>query len=57
LKATAKQQEVKQHSDRDKQFDYNWVQRAAHQAERQPVINVDAKKNELVSNFCNAGRV
>lgn len=44
------------HPDRDQQFDYIAVQRAAFTAARLPVLSVDTKKKELVGDFRNAGQ-
>jgi hypothetical protein len=57
LRTNRKQHAGKQHPDRDQQFAYIRTQRAAHQAEGNPVISVDTKKKELVGNFKNPGQV
>jgi hypothetical protein len=57
LKANAKQQESRQHPERDQQFEHIRVQRVEHQAEGQPTISVDTKKKELAGNFKNSGRI
>lgn len=44
------------HPDRDQQFDYIAVQRAAFTAAGLPIISTDTKKKELVGDFKNAGR-
>lgn len=43
------------HPDRDQQFDYIAVQRAAFGAAGLPILSTDTKKKELVGNFKNAG--
>jgi hypothetical protein len=57
LRANAKEREGKQHPDRNRQFEYIRGQEAKHQAAGHPVINVDAKKKELVGDFKNPGRI
>jgi Rhodopirellula transposase DDE domain len=57
LRANCKCQTGASHPERDQQFAYIRSQRAAHQAQGQPVISVDTKKKELVGNFKNAGQV
>ena len=44
------------HPDRDQQFDYIAVQRAAFSVARLPILSVDTKKKELVGDFKNAGQ-
>ncbi len=44
------------HPDRDQQFDYIAVQRAAFTVAKLPILSIDAKKKELVGDFKNAGR-
>jgi hypothetical protein len=44
------------HPDREQQFDYIAVQRAAFTAAGLPILSVDTKKKELVGNFRNAGQ-
>ena len=44
------------HPDREQQFDYIAVQRAAFAAAGLPILSVDTKKKELVGNFKNAGQ-
>jgi len=43
------------HPDRDQQFAYIAVQRAAFSVAGLPILSVDTKKKELVGNFMNAG--
>lgn len=57
LRANAKQQEGKQHPDRDRQFDYIHGQRSVHQLKKQPILSVDTKKKELVGDFKNPGQI
>jgi hypothetical protein len=57
LRANVKEQEGKQHPDRNRQFEHIGEQEAKHQAAGQPVISVDTKKKELVGNFKNPGRI
>ena len=56
LQATAKTLEGAQHPDRDAQFRYINTQVKQHQADREPVISVDAKKKEMLGQLPNAGR-
>jgi len=56
LQATAKTLEGTQHPDRDAQFRYIFEQVKAQQADGEPVISVDAKKQELLGQLPNAGR-
>jgi DDE family transposase len=56
LQASAKVIEGRQHPDRDAQFRYISEQARAHQASRDPVISVDAKKKEQVGQYAQAGR-
>jgi hypothetical protein len=45
------------HPDRDRQFGYIEALIEGFRAEGLPILSVDAKKKELVGNFCNGGRV
>lgn len=45
-----------QHPDRNEQFRYINSQAHEHQRTGQPVVSIDAKKNELVGAFKNPGR-
>ena len=56
LQAPAKRLEGAQHPDRDAQFRYLNEQVKAFLAAGQPVVSVDAKKQELVGAFKNGGR-
>ena len=56
LQAPAKENEGRQHPDRDGQFDYLNGQVVEHQAAGQPVISVDTKKKELVGDRFNGGQ-
>jgi hypothetical protein len=56
LQRTVKTLEGAQHPDRDAQFGYLNEQAKAHLAAGQPVVSVDAKKQELVGRFTNGGR-
>ncbi|WP_425565597.1 ISAzo13 family transposase [Pilimelia columellifera] len=56
LQGTAKTLEGDQHPDRDAQFRYLNQQVKEHQAARQPVISVDAKKKEQVGLLPMSGR-
>jgi len=56
LKANVKKEAGKEHPDRDKQFSYIEAQRQALQAAGWSIISVDAKKEELIGNFKNAGQ-
>jgi hypothetical protein len=56
LQANAKVIEGRQHQDRDAQFDYLNGRVGEHIAAGQPVISVDTKKKEPVSEFTNGGR-
>jgi hypothetical protein len=42
--------------DRDRQFKYIAVQRAAFTAKGRPIISTDSKKKELIGDFKNAGK-
>ena len=44
------------HPDREQQFDYITVQRAAFSMAGLPIISTDTKKKELVGDFKNAGQ-
>ena len=44
------------HPDRDQQFAYIAVQRAAFSVAKLPILSIDTKKKELVGNFKNAGQ-
>jgi hypothetical protein len=55
LQGNTKTIEGKQHPDRDAQFRYINEQVVAFQADGDPVISVDTKKQELVGNFANGG--
>lgn len=55
LQGNAKEDEGKQHPDRDAQFQYLNEQVKASLAAGQPVVSVDTKKKELVGNFKNKG--
>jgi hypothetical protein len=56
LQRTVKTLEGAQHPDGDAQFGYLNEQAKAHLAAGQPVVSVDAKKQELVGRFANGGR-
>jgi len=56
LQANRKTKEGQDHPDRDAQFEYLNQQVRASQAEGQPVVSVDAKKEELVGDYRNPGR-
>ena len=56
LKANEKRLAGSQHPDRNCQFEYIAVQKAAFQAQGLPIISVDTKKKELIGNFKNAGQ-
>lgn len=56
LQAPAKEQEGKQHPDRDSQFKHINTTTWDFQRRGQPVISVDTKKKELVGEHVNAGR-
>src|SRR6266853_3545788 len=56
LQANAKTLEGAQHPDRDAQFGYINDQVKEHQADGEPVINVDAKKREQLGRLPMAGR-
>src|SRR5512142_687318 len=56
LQANRKTREGKDHPDRDAQFAYINQQVRAFQKTRQPVVSVDAKKQELIGDFRNPGR-
>lgn len=55
LQANAKTTEGSQHPDRDAQFRYINEQARDHRDAGDPVISVDTKKKELVSEYKNAG--
>lgn len=55
LQGNAKEDEGKQHPDRDAQFQHLNEQVKASLAAGQPVVSVDTKKKELVGNFKNKG--
>lgn len=57
LRSNVKEQESKQHPDRNRQFEYIREQESKHQAAGQPVISVDTKKKELIGNFKNPGQI
>jgi hypothetical protein len=56
LQANVKTLEGRQHPDRDAQFEYINEQVKDHQAAREPVISVDAKKKEQLGQLPAAGR-
>jgi hypothetical protein len=56
LRGTAKTLEGAQHPDRDAQFRSLYEQVTAQQADGEPVISVDAKKQERLGQLPNAGR-
>jgi hypothetical protein len=56
LQSTAKQNEGKQHPDRDGQFHYLNDTAREFLAAGQPVISVDTKKKELVGDYANGGK-
>jgi hypothetical protein len=57
LRVNAKKIEASSnHPDRDQQFTYIAVQRAAFGVARLPILSVDTKKKELVGDFKNAGQ-
>ena len=56
LQANAKTAEGRQHPNRDGQFRYVNDAVAAHQADGQPVISVDAMKKQLIGPYKNNGR-
>ena len=55
LQAPAKENEGKQHEDRDAQFQHLNAQIQAHQRSGEPVISVDSKKKEVLGNLANKG--
>lgn len=55
LQGNAKVLEGAQHPDRDAQFRYINERVKDHQAGKEPVVSVDAKKKEVVGEFKNAG--
>jgi hypothetical protein len=55
LQSNRKIREGASHPDRDEQFQHIHQKTIEFQAQKQPVISVDAKKKELVGNFYNAG--
>ena len=56
LQAPAKENEGRQHPDRDGQFRHLNAQVEAHLAAGEPVVSVDTKKKEVVGNLRNGGR-
>src|SRR5581483_10828350 len=50
-----KADEGSKHPDRNAQFEYINAKVVAAQAQQQPVISVDTKKEELIGNFKNGG--
>ena len=56
LQGTSKQNEGRQHADRDGQFRYLNDTATAHLDAGEPVISVDTKKKELVGDYANGGR-
>ena len=56
LQAPAKENEGRQHADRDAQFRHLNAQVEAHLADGEPVVSVDTKKKEVVGNLRNGGR-
>ncbi len=57
LRVNAKKIEASSnHPDRDQQFAYIAVQRAAFSVAKLPIVSVDSKKKELVGDFKNAGQ-
>lgn len=56
LQAPAKENEGRQHQDRDAQFQHLNGQVHAHLGAGQPVISVDTKKKEVVGNLANKGK-
>ena len=56
LQAPAKENEGRQHADRDAQFRHLNAQVEAHLADGEPVVSVDTKKKEVVGNLHNGGR-
>ena len=56
LQSNVKTLEGRQHPDRDAQFQYINEQVKDHQAAREPVISVDAKKKEQLGQLPAAGR-
>jgi len=56
LQAPAKENEGKQHADRDAQFHHLNAQVEAHQRAGEPVISVDTKKKEVIGNLANKGK-
>jgi len=56
LQGNAKSLEGQRHPDRDAQFRYINEQVKAHQDTADPLISVDTKKKELVSQFASAGK-
>ena len=56
LQAPVKENEGKQHPDRDAQFHHLNTQIEAHQRASQPVISVDTKKKEVIGNLANKGQ-
>jgi len=56
LQAPAKENEGKQHADRDAQFHHLNAQIEAHQRAGEPVISVDTKKKEVLGNLANKGK-
>ena len=56
LRANEKSLEVKQHPDRNDQFEYINAQVKKFFSKEWPVISVDAKKKEQIGNFANKGQ-
>ena len=56
LQAPAKENEGKQHADRDAHFHHLNAQVEAHQRAGEPVISVDTKKKEVIGNLANKGK-
>ena len=56
LQGTSKQNEGRQHADRDGQFRYLNDTATAHLDAGEPVISVDTKKKELVGDYANGGQ-
>jgi len=56
LQAPAKENEGRQHPDRDGQFRHLNAQVEAHLGAGEPVVSVDTKKKEVVGNLHNGGR-
>jgi hypothetical protein len=56
MKANVKRLAGATHPDRNDQFEYLGMQKAAYKAAGLPIISVDTKKKELIGNFKNAGQ-